>query len=73
MKQLNRKIGPHLWKVLWSLANDEREKYYLFEQFAYKYYPDKQLAKQEIEKAGQFADIYVIEIEHISGKEIQEK
>lgn len=55
------------------LANDERQKYYLFEQFAYKYYPDKQLAKQEIEKAGQFADIYVIEIEHICGKEIQEK
>jgi len=42
-------------------------------QFAMKYYPDEQLAGEEIAKAGKAAQMFELEIEHISGKEVQEK
>ena len=41
-------------------------------QFAMKYYPDEQLADEEIAKAGKAAQLFEIEIEQISGKEVQE-
>ncbi len=42
-------------------------------QFAMKYYPDEQLADEEIARAGKAAQMFEIEIEHISGKEVQER
>ena len=38
-----------------------------------KYYPDEQLADEEIAAAGNAVQMFVIEIEHLSGKEVQEK
>ena len=42
-------------------------------QFAMKYYPDEELANEEIAVYGKAVQLYEIEIEHISGKEIQER
>ena len=45
----------------------------LLRQFAMKYYPDEQMVDEEIARAGKAAQIFEIEIEHLSGKEIQER
>ena len=45
----------------------------LLKKFAMKYYPDEQLADTEIASAGRAAQMFEIEIEHLSGKEVQEK
>ena len=45
----------------------------LLKKFTMKYYPDEQLADQEIARAGKAAQMFEIEIEHLSGKEVQEK
>ena len=42
-------------------------------KFAMKYYPNEQLVNQEIAKAGKAVQLFVIEIDHLSGKEIQER
>ncbi len=41
--------------------------------FAMKYYPDEKLADEEIALSGKAVQMYEIEIEHIAGKEIQER
>lgn len=45
----------------------------LLKKLAMKYYPDEQLADTEITRAGKAAQMFEIEIEHLSGKEVQEK
>lgn len=45
----------------------------LLKKLAMKYYPDEQLADKEIARAGKAAQMFEIEIEHLSGKEVQEK
>lgn len=45
----------------------------LLKRLAMKYYPDEQLADEEIVRAGKAAQLFEIEIEHLSGKEVQEK
>ena len=45
----------------------------LLKKFAMKYYPDEQLADAEIARADRAAQMFEIEIEHLSGKEVQEK
>lgn len=45
----------------------------LLKKFAMKYYLSEQLVDKEIAHAGKAVQIFEIEIEHISGKEIQEK
>ena len=45
----------------------------LLKKLAMKYYPDEQLADTEIARAGKAAQMFEIEIEHLSGKEVQEK
>ena len=45
----------------------------LLKGFAMKYYPNEQLADEEIEHAGKAVQMFEIEIEHLSGKEIQER
>lgn len=42
-------------------------------QLAMKYYPNEELVNEEIAISGKAVQIYVIEIEHMSGKEIQER
>jgi len=45
----------------------------LLKKLAMKYYPNEQLIDEEIEKSGKAAQIFEIEIEHLSGKEVQER
>ena len=45
----------------------------LLKKLAMKYYPNEQLADEEITRAGKAAQMFEIEVEHLSGKEIQEK
>ena len=45
----------------------------LLKRFAMKYYPDEKLADEEIAQAGRAAQVFEIEIEHLSGKEVQER
>lgn len=42
-------------------------------RLAMKYYPDEQLADEEIAQTGKAVQIFEIEIEHLSGKEVQER
>lgn len=42
-------------------------------RLALKYYPDLETVEEEIESSGKAVKMYVIEIEHMSGKEIQER
>ena len=42
-------------------------------KFAMKYYPDEALMNEEISRSGKAVQMYEIEMEHISGKEIQER
>lgn len=45
----------------------------LLKLFAMKYYPNEQLVDEEIMRAGKAAQLFEIEIEHLSGKEVQER
>ena len=45
----------------------------LLKKLAMKYYPEEQLVDEEIARAGKAAQMFEIEIEHLSGKEVQEK
>ncbi len=45
----------------------------LLKMIAMKYYPNEQLADEEITQAGKAAQLFEIEIEYLSGKEIQER
>ena len=38
-----------------------------------KYYPDERMADEEIAASGKAVQMYEITIEHLSGKEVQEK
>lgn len=45
----------------------------LLKRFAMKYYPDEALADQAILEGGRAVQMCEIEIEHLSGKEVQER
>ena len=45
----------------------------MLKRFAMKYYPNEHLADEEIAQAGRAVQMFEIEIEHLSGKEVQEK
>lgn len=40
---------------------------------AAKYYPDEAMIEEEMERVGKAVSVYEITIEHLSGKEIQER
>jgi uncharacterized protein len=42
-------------------------------EFAMKYYPSEQLVDKEIAHAGRAVQMFEITIEHMSGKQVQEK
>ncbi len=45
----------------------------LLKKFAMKYYPNEDLVNEEISLSGKAVQMYEIEIEHLSGKEVQER
>lgn len=55
------------------LIEDEETAMNLLKQFARKYYPSEDMVVDEISSAGKVVQMYQIEIEHISGKEVQER
>lgn len=55
------------------LMENSEEALARLKQLSMKYYPEEQLADKEIAKAGKSAQLFEIEIEHLSGKEVQEK
>ena len=44
----------------------------LLKKFAMKYYPNEDMVIEEIAASGKATQMFQIEIEHISGKEVQE-
>ncbi len=55
------------------LIEDGEKSAALLKRLAMKYYPDERLADEEITRAGRAAQLFEIEIEHLSGKEVQER
>mgnify|MGYP003275832697 FL=1 len=45
----------------------------LIKKFAMKYYPDEKLVDEEVASSGRAVQMFEIEIEHMSGKEVQER
>ena len=45
----------------------------ILKKIARKYYPNEQLIDEEIDRSGKAVQLFEIAIEHLSGKEIQEK
>ena len=45
----------------------------LLKQFAMKYYPNEQMVDEEIARSGKAVQLFGIEIEYLSGKEVQER
>lgn len=52
---------------------DREEALTALKRFAMKYYPDEQTADEEIALSAKAVRMFEIEIEHISGKEVQER
>ena len=59
--------------VVFGLCGSSPEADALLRRFAMKYYPDESLADREIAAVGKAVQLFEITIEHLSGKEIQEK
>ena len=68
---LEQKTGSRL--RLWDFKKQLKETMALLKRFAMKYYPEEQLADEEIRQDGAAAQLFEIEIHHLSGKEVQEK
>ena len=45
----------------------------LVKKFAMKYYPDEKIVDEEVALSGKGVQMFEIEIEHLSGKEVQER
>lgn len=55
------------------LIKDQEETLKTLKRFAMKYYPDELTADNEIARSAKAVQMFEIEIEHISGKEVQER
>lgn len=55
------------------LIDNPEENIRYVRQFAMKYYPDPALVEEEIMRSGRAVQMFVIDIEHMSGKEVQER
>lgn len=55
------------------IVEDRAKAIALLKPFARKYYPNEQLIDEEIAQSGNAVQVFEIEIEHISGKEVQER
>lgn len=69
--------APYLQSVVvfgrCHLIDDWDEAMALLKRFAMKYFPDESTADEEIARSGRAVRMYEIEIEHLSGKEVQER
>ena len=45
----------------------------VLKRFMMKYYPSEQLAEEEIARSGKAVQLFEITVEHLSGKEVQER
>lgn len=52
---------------------DRETMFEVLRDFAMKYYPNEELVHREIKATGHAVQMYEIEIEHMTGKEVQEK
>ncbi len=55
------------------LLDNREETLAMTRRIAEKYYPGQELIEEEIQRSGKAVQIYEITIEHLSGKQIQEK
>lgn len=55
------------------MVDDLEETKRLCKQFAMKYYPTEAMVDEEVEISAKAVGMFVIDIEHISGKRVQEK
>lgn len=55
------------------VIEDRAQTLILVKRLAMKYYPDESIADEEIAASGNAVRMYEIDIEHLSGKEIQER
>ena len=55
------------------LIEESEEALKTLRQLAMKYYPDEQTADEEISRSSKAVQMFEIDIEHISGKEVQER
>ena len=54
-------------------VDDQERAMEILRDLARKYYPSEDIIDEEIDKAGKAVQMFQIEIEHMTGKEIQEK
>ena len=55
------------------LVESQEETIALVKKFAAKYYPDMDMVNEEVALSGRAVQMFEIQIEHLSGKEIQER
>lgn len=55
------------------LVENKEDNMNLLKKFAMKYYPDEKMADEEVALSGSGVQMFEIEIEHLSGKEVQER
>ena len=55
------------------LVEDQPAAMALLKRFAMKFYPNESMVDEEISFSGKAVQMYEIEIEHLSGKEVQER
>lgn len=55
------------------LIEDRETIFTLLKQLSMKYYPDESVFNEEMAISGKAVRMYAIDIEHLSGKEVQEK
>lgn len=73
----NEKWAPYMQSVVafgrCKIITNQDDCINLVRKFSSKYYPNKELIEEEIEKSINALQMYEIDIEHLTGKEIQEK
>ena len=69
--------APYLQSVVvfgrCHIIETQEERIRLVKPFAMKYYPNEEMVDEEIAADGKAVQMFEIEIEHLSGKEIQER
>lgn len=55
------------------LIEDQEQTLHLVKKFAMKYYPNERLVEEEISHSGRAVQMFVIQIEYMSGKYVQER
>ena len=70
------KWAPYLQSVVifgkCHLVENKDDTISMLKKFALRYYPNEEMVNKEIEFSGRGVQMFEIEIEHLSGKEVQE-